>query len=134
MSSGNSNFNPADFVYPDAANYRKNGANKLKITTTLPAASATIQVAQAIGCTLVVPSTATTPTYTLPTAAVLLASLKNVAVGSLLEIPVINLGSGTATLVVAGTSVTVATGVAVTICVIFTNVTTGSAACTVISH
>lgn len=126
MSTSNSNFNPGDFTYPDVTNTRKNGSNKLLITSTLPAASATIPITQAAG-TLIVPSTATTPTYILPSASSFVASLKNVSVGSLLEIKIINLGSGDATFNLSGGNIVIVSSQAVSIVhLVFTSITSGS--------
>lgn len=70
-------------------------------------ATATLTVAQTTGGILVGNPSTTAATYTLPTAALLDASLTNAKVGSTFELTVINLGTSTGLITMAvGTGIT----------------------------
>ena len=70
-------------------------------------ATATLTVAQTTGGILVGNPSTTAATYTLPTAALLDASLTNVKIGSTFELTVINLGTSTGLITMAvGTGIT----------------------------
>jgi hypothetical protein len=65
-------------------------------------ATATLTVAQTTGGILVGNPSTTAATYTFPTAALLDAGLSNVKIGSTFELTIINLGTSTGLITVAG--------------------------------